>query len=203
VSDAAPALRLGAVVLAAGSGTRFGGGKLLAPLRGRPLLQWVLDAARDAELASTVVVLGADAPDLERAVDWHGAGRVVNPRPGDGLASSLRIGFAAAARAEPPLDGAFVLLGDQPRVSARVIRLLADAASEPGPDRPLVIVPVYDEDTGPNPALVLRPAWPAVETLDGDRGLGPFIASHPNDVRRVRVAGVNPDVDTLEDLRRL
>ena len=33
------------IVLAAGSGARFGGPKLIAPLSGRPLLQHAIDAA--------------------------------------------------------------------------------------------------------------------------------------------------------------
>ena len=50
-----------AVVLAAGSGSRFGGGKLLAPIAGKPVLQHVLDALEAAGSAEVVVVLGRDA----------------------------------------------------------------------------------------------------------------------------------------------
>ena len=55
-ASATPAVS--AVVLAAGSATRFGSVKLLAPLNGRPLLQHVLDALADAGLNDVVVVLG-------------------------------------------------------------------------------------------------------------------------------------------------
>ena len=40
--------RVTAVVLAAGAGSRFGGGKLLASLEGRPVLQHVLDRLAEA-----------------------------------------------------------------------------------------------------------------------------------------------------------
>ncbi len=36
--------------------------------------------------------------------------------------------------------------------------------------------------------------------LDGDRGLGPLLAAHPELVAEVPVAGANPDVDTPGDL---
>ncbi len=54
-----------AVVVAAGSGARFGAPKQFAPLRGRSVLEWSLDTARQA-CAGVVVVLPADqaaAPD--------------------------------------------------------------------------------------------------------------------------------------------
>jgi CTP:molybdopterin cytidylyltransferase MocA len=50
-----------AVVLAAGAGTRFGGGKLLARLDSRPILQHVLDRLADVPLADVVVIVGDDA----------------------------------------------------------------------------------------------------------------------------------------------
>ena len=57
-----------AVVLAAGAGSRFGGGKLLASLDGRPVLQHVLDRVAEAGLGDVVVVLGDDA-DGDRGGD--------------------------------------------------------------------------------------------------------------------------------------
>ena len=51
--------------------------------------------------------------------------------------------------------------------------------------------------------LLLPPAWPLVAGLQGDRGLGPLLAAHPELVIRVPVGGSNPDVDTPTDLAAL
>ena len=83
------------LVLAAGAGSRFGGGKLLATIGGRPVLQHVLDALAEAGVGESVVVLGRDAERIEAAIDWGGARRVVNPDPERGLSSSLQVGFDA------------------------------------------------------------------------------------------------------------
>ena len=57
--------RIAAIVLAAGAGSRFGGGKLLAPLEGRPILQHVLERLEIAGLHEVVVVVGEDADAVE------------------------------------------------------------------------------------------------------------------------------------------
>jgi CTP:molybdopterin cytidylyltransferase MocA len=54
-----------AIVLAAGAGSRFGGGKLTATFAGKPLLQHVLDRVAEAGVGETVVVLGSDAEAIE------------------------------------------------------------------------------------------------------------------------------------------
>lgn len=200
----APTLRLGVVILAAGAGRRFGGGKLLALLDERPLLQHVVDAASDWGPAALIGVLGHDADVAQRIVEW-GEGRCVrNPDSDRGLASSLRLGVAAAAGVGPPLDGVFVALGDQPRVRTSTFVALARAATTDGARHPIV-VPRYAEAPAAvvNPVLLLRAAWGLVDTLDGDRGMGPVIADHPALVLAVPVPGDNPDVDTPDDLHRL
>jgi len=185
-----------AVVLAAGAGSRFGGGKLLARLEGRPILQHVLDRLSEAGVEDVLVVLGDDADAVEGAIDWRRERRIRNPDPGRGLSSSVRIGVQAL---DDAIDGALVVLGDQPLLSVETIRALLDAP--PDPARPIV-VPVYAEDGGRNPVLLGRAAFGLVAEATGDRGLGPVLAAHPELVHEVRVhaPGGNPDIDTRPDL---
>jgi len=188
------ARRVTALVLAAGSGSRFGGGKLLATLGGKPLLQHVLDRVADAGVGEAVVVLGRDAAAVEAALAWREETRVVNPDPERGLASSLRVGIAAL---DPGIDAVLILLGDQPLVATSTIRALIDAPAESA--RP-VVVPASGQDGGRNPVLLRRQGLALVDEVSGDRGLGPVIAAHPELVREVPVVSDNPDVDTPEDL---
>jgi molybdenum cofactor cytidylyltransferase len=196
-------VKVAALVLAAGASRRFGSPKLLAPLADRPVLQHVLDAVAAAGLRDVVVVLGDDAASVERAIAWRAEARVVNPRPNDGLSSSLRVGLAAAAL-DAGTEAVIVALGDQPRLRADVITAVIDAASPGGSAglSPLVRVR-YVQDEAPNPVLVRRSAWTLAAALSGDRGLGPLLASHPELVAEVRAHGGNPDVDTPADLARL
>ena len=212
------------VVLAAGAGARFGGGKLLATLDGKPLVAHVVDLAHTAGVGAIVVVTGCDAERVEAAVGAGGrrssappaeppvipvpAGEtgevrvtvVRNPAWGTGLASSVRVGIHAAAAALPDAEAVLLLLGDQPRVRPEAIRALLAAPDDPA--RPIV-APVYAGDAGPNPVLVRRGGWPLVDGLTGDRGLGPLILASPDLATRVVVDGDNPDVDTPADLARL
>jgi molybdenum cofactor cytidylyltransferase len=185
-----------AIVLAAGAGSRFGGGKLLAEIGGRPLIQHVLDALAGAGVPNVLVVLGADAAAVEAAVTWRTEERVVNPAPDRGLASSLKVGFDALP---DDTDEVLVALGDQPLVSAGVIRALLES---PDLDGRSVVVPAYDGERGRNPVLLRRGAFPLVDEAAGDRGLGPVLEAHPDLVAEVPVAGANPDVDTAGDLAR-
>src|SRR5258708_39472305 len=79
------------LVLAAGAGSRFGGGKLLATIGGRPVLQHVLDALAEAGVGESIVVLGHDAERIEAAIDWGDTRRVVNPWPEPGPAGPPRV----------------------------------------------------------------------------------------------------------------
>ncbi|MGH2476006.1 MAG: NTP transferase domain-containing protein [Candidatus Limnocylindrales bacterium] len=185
-----------AIVLAAGAGSRFGGGKLLASVEGRPVLQHVLDRVARAGIDDVIVVVGDDAEALEPAIAWRTERRVRNPDPGRGLSSSVRVGIEAVA---DDVDAALIVLGDQPRVPVKAIRALLTAGVENGRS---ITVPAYRSDRGRNPVLLGRSAFGLVAQATGDRGLGPFIAEHPELVREVavEVEGGNPDVDTRGDL---
>jgi CTP:molybdopterin cytidylyltransferase MocA/SAM-dependent methyltransferase len=188
-------MTVAAVVLAAGAGSRFGGGKLLATIHGRPMVGHVVDAARAAGLDPIIVVVPPTG-DLD-GLDLGDVRRVVNPNPAEGLSSSVRLGLRALDL-ERGVDAAVIMPGDQPLVRPDVIRDLVAAAA----DRPSMafVVPRYADDAAPNPILARRSMWRLADELAGDRGFGPLLAKHPELVHEVPVRGANPDVDTGADL---
>jgi molybdenum cofactor cytidylyltransferase len=192
-------VRVLAVVLAAGSSSRFGSPKLLAPLDGRPLLQHALDALAAAGVEDVAVVLGDQHAAVEAAMAWRGERRVINDRPGDGLSSSLRVGLDAAAE-DVGMEAVLVVLGDQPALRPETIRaVLAAAEASAAP----FVRARHAADGAPNPVLVRRAAWALAAGRSGDRGLGPLLAARPDLVLEVVVEGANPDVDTPADLATL
>ena len=133
---------------------------------------------------------------------WRTERRTVNPRPADGLASSLRCGLDAAVEV-PGTDAVLVVLGDQPAVSADVIRAILVATADPATGSAPFLRARYAHDPAPNPVLVRRSAWALAAGLDGDRGLGALLASRPDLVVSVEAPGDNPDIDTPADLAAL
>ncbi len=188
-----------AIVLAAGAGRRFGGGKLLARLDGRPVLQHVLDALAAAGIDDPVVVVGADEPALAAAILWRRARRITNATPERGLSSSLQLGWDAAMAARPSPRAVLVALGDQPRLDPAVVRALLAQPADPA--RP--VVAALHAEGSRNPVRLEPEAGPFVAAAAGDRGLGPLLDAHPELVRMIVVAGSNPDVDRPADLSAL
>lgn len=187
---------ISAVVLAAGAGSRFGGTKQLAPVRGKPLVQHPVDAAA-GEVDEVVVVLGHDADRVEAALELPPNARTVrNRRYAEGQASSLAAGLAACS---PDSAAAVVLLADQPGIRPEHVRALARAYRE---DPGAVAVRLRFRD-GPGPALLARAIWPELAELRGDVGARAWLEAHRQVVRWVELDEPAPaDVDRPEDLDR-
>jgi CTP:molybdopterin cytidylyltransferase MocA len=188
-----------AILLAAGAGSRFGGRKLLAPYRGRPLIEAALSNLADAPVDETLVVVGSDAEELREACEpYDGVGIVENPDWVEGMSTSVRAGLRALG---PEAQAAIVLLADQPLVEAGAVKRLIEALE--GGAR--VAVATYGGRPR-NPVLFSREVWPLLSAeLSGDEGARPFLRRHPELVVRVPCDGVGDpaDVDTAEDLQRL
>lgn len=188
-----------AVVLAAGAGSRFGGGKLLAWFRGRPLIEATLLGLRGAPVDEIIVVAGRDRGELRRVCEAYEPVRLVeNLEWAAGMSTSVKRGLAACL---PGSRAAVVLLADQPLVGAQAVERLV-LAFEEGAD---VAVATYGGRRR-NPALFAREVWPMLEVeLSGDEGARGFLGRYPELVTEVPCDDVaDPtDVDTAEDLRRL
>ena len=201
--DPAP---VGAVVLAAGLCRRFGSSKMLAHWRGRPIISYVLETiatARDeGVLSAGVVVHRPDDIETPRLARETGLEPHLNTRPTQGMASSLRLGLnALASERWQPLEGALVVMGDQPLLRRDVIDRLIGAFS---PTMDLVRPEYGDAPEEPgHPVVVHRRIWDRARSLTGDQGFR--VLATWNNVRAgtIRVDGANPDVDTPEDLASL
>lgn len=202
------------LVLAAGGGSRMGGGKLLLPWRGRPILAHVLERAVALEQAvGVVVVAGHDRETIGRtALAFDSAATPVavveNPAWRGGQSTSLKAGITAIREA-PALAraaGVMIMLGDQPRVSAATLSRLASShiracAADPGHP---ATAPFHAGTRG-NPVVVSPVLFPDIMRLEGDVGarrilvdLGGALLSVPVDD-----PGILADVDTPEEYARL
>jgi molybdenum cofactor cytidylyltransferase len=183
-------------VLAAGGGSRFGGGKLLAKLGGRPIIETVLDNLREAPVDEIIVIVGADAESLREVCERYGIRTVANQEWERGQSTSVLAGLRTCGG-----RAAVVMLGDQPFVGAEAVARLVAAFAEGAK----VAVATYGGKRR-NPVLFSREIWPLLEAeLAGDEGARSVLRRHPELVVEVPCDGVGDpvDVDTREDLRRL
>lgn len=185
---------IGALVLAAGAGRRYGGRKQLAELAGRPILEHVLDAVGAVPLDRRVVVLGAGADEILATVDLHGVQPLVCERWAEGQSASLRAGLEELADAEALV----LVLGDQPLLSPEAItRVLA------GRGGGFPAVRATYEGAPSHPVVIERSLFARLRELEGDVGARDLLASVA--VREVACDGLGrpDDVDTPEQLEVL
>lgn len=192
-----------AIVLAAGSGSRFGGGKLMAPIGQQPLIHAALAAAFAAPVRRVHLVVGADPRVGPAAADW-GVAQGLTARlniitahdHAQGMGASLRAGAQAI-----PTDaaGVFVFLGDMPNIPREVLGELARAV-ETGA---AAAAPVFEGRRG-HPVLFARGLVADLARRDGDSGARDLLAGLGPRLAHVVTndGGVLFDIDTPAALER-
>ena len=202
MAPSSPLGRIAAVVLAAGTSSRYRAQdrsvptKLVADLDGMPLVRRAALAALGSGASPVVIVTGHAEAYVREALSGLDVAFVHNPAFASGLSSSLRAGLAAVPSRAP---GALVLLGDMPNVTAALLDSLIEAFE--GSDRIDAVVPVQDGRRG-NPVLLGRSLFSAAGMLDGDEGARRLLLSAR--VLEIPTAGdaVVADIDDPAALRR-
>lgn len=193
-----PPHKVGALVLAAGRGTRMGGpNKLLEEIGGKPIVRWAVEAALASHARPVVVVTGHEGERVAAVLKGLDIQLVHNPDYAEGLSTSLKAGLAALP---PDTDAVAVALGDMPEVTAGLIDKLARAID---PARGLLVaVPTRDGRRG-NPVVWSRRFFDELSRLEGDVGARHLIAQHNEAVVEVPVddEAAFRDIDTPEALQ--
>ena len=148
-----------AVVVAAGSGQRFGGAKQYAPLAGRRVIDWSIDAARSVADGVVLVVPEERSPEVEPAVDVVVVG-------GSSRSESVRAGLAAV-----PPEATVVLVHDgaRPLADHGLFRSVVDAVLA-GADAAVPVIAMVDTVCDQHGATVDRDDLRVVQTPQGFAG---------------------------------
>jgi molybdenum cofactor cytidylyltransferase len=191
-----------AIVLAAGTGSRFGGGKLLAPWSDGRLIDGALAAAFAAPVRTVRVVVGDQAAAVGAAarafagtVEADARLHIVEAADyADGMGASLRAG----ARDVPDdASGVIVFLGDMPRIPLALPAKLIAAVTGGAP----AAAPVLQGRRG-HPVAFAGALIADLRQASGDAGARDMLRRLGRDVALLPVddAGVLFDIDRPADL---
>jgi len=183
-----------AILLAAGSGSRFGGGKLLAQLAdGVPvgLASW-----RNLESAvkHSLVVVRIGDTELGDLLRSEGARLIECKDAHAGMSRSLIAGIEATAES----NGWIIALGDMPYIKPETIRKIANAI-ELGA---LIAMPTHRGTRG-HPVGLSSRLLPELLAVKGDEGAREVVRRHAGQCELIACdddSGVLRDIDTRDDL---
>ncbi|TNC61103.1 nucleotidyltransferase family protein [Rubellimicrobium roseum] len=191
--------RCHAIVLVAGAGRRFGGGKLTTCWRGRPLVAWAVETALAAPVERVTVVTGCGADAVEAALAPWCCDRLTFLRTAqwsEGMGRSLSDGVASLP---PDWTALLVVLGDMPAIPSHLgaAFLLGVLGGAPA------ALPSFEGRDG-HPVALSRTFWDRHGPTTGDAGLRRALASQPGVLRLpTQAGGVRFDIDSPADLDRL
>jgi len=191
--------KVGLVILAAGASVRMGRPKQLLLYRGRTLIRWAVETALASVCHPVVVVTGAHAELVKNELKHLPVLVADNGEWEKGMSSSIRIGTETLVATNGDLDGAVVMLCDQPFVTAAVVNALVEARFKTGKR---IVASAYGEARGV-PAFFGRQLFPEITALEANSGARQVIANHPDDVATVCFAEGAVDVDTPRDYEML
>jgi molybdenum cofactor cytidylyltransferase len=195
----ADATNIGIVLLAAGFSQRLGKPKQLLQYKGKSLLQHSIQAATTSIAQPAIVVLGARAAALKEEVKESTVQVVINDEWQEGMASSIRCGIKALTRSYPAVEGAILMVCDQPYVTATLLNELLTAHQKTG--KPIVACS-YANTFGP-PVFFHHSLFPGLLQLKGDTGARGLIKQYANEVEVIPFPAGTVDIDTEQDYERL
>lgn len=189
-------MRIVAILLAAGQGSRFGGEKLLAKLADATPVG--VQSVRNLKQALTEVIAVTRPEDAEFRALLHAEGIRVEicPRAHEGMGASLAHGVLASYDA----DAWVIALGDMPRIRPATIRQIAVALAA-GAE---IAAPVYRGTRG-HPVGFSGAQREALAALSGDAGARDILRAERSRITLLDCddAGVLADIDTPADLARI
>jgi molybdenum cofactor cytidylyltransferase len=187
--------RIAAVLLAAGTSSRFGEeDKLMADLRGKPVAAHTLETVASMAFAELVAVARPIefAPVIHRKLERRGYTVLVNDRPEEGISGSI---VRAVEHVMPMrrIRGILICLADMPNIPPSHYNRVCLAAEDIRS-----VVASTDGFSSSPPAFIGRKHFPELMALKGDQGARALLS---HGIQIETSGAVLHDIDTVDDLQ--
>jgi molybdenum cofactor cytidylyltransferase len=193
-----------AVLPAAGKSTRMGRPKLLLPLGGRPVLECVITALRQAGVDQVLVVVGPHVRELAGVATQVGAHVCLLAEETPDMRATVERGLRwLEEQFQPRPEDAWLLCpADHPTLEPLVVRQLLEAQA--GHPSCTIFIPSFGGRRG-HPALIGWRHVAAMRELPAGVGLNVYLRQQAPVTQEVTVAAeeILLDLDTPEDYTRL
>ena len=188
-------MKLGCILMAAGSGSRFGINKLEAMFEGKTLAEHALQAIPKEVFYKVVVV--TQYPRLMEQAKVLGFAAVENDRPEDGISHTIRLGMDALKDA----DAIMFLVADQPRLRSQSVKEEIAFFYE-HPDN--LVAMGHGKRRG-NPAIFPKAYFTKLRDLKEDSGGSEVIRRHEDALLLYQLKDELElfDVDSIAELKEL
>jgi molybdenum cofactor cytidylyltransferase len=181
------------LLLAAGSGRRFGGDKLRAVLPDGRRVGEAAALALRVGVDRAIAIVRPDAAPLAALLQTAGLETLVNPTAADGMAGSIRCGVAASADAA----GWLIALADMPWIAPATFAAVTGAVRNGSS----IAAPFHRGRRGHPVGFQCRWA-PELMALTGERGARELLARQADEIVAIQVddPAILMDVDRPADL---
>jgi molybdenum cofactor cytidylyltransferase len=188
---------IGAVILAAGQGKRFGKLKQFANLGGKPLFLYPVELTCRLKFHSIILVGNKNTAEMVDHIDRKRISYITNKESEQGMSSSLREGILALS---DDIRAVLVFLGDQPFIPDGAVEEIISTYEKQYKNGIRIVRPSYQGLAG-HPVLFDRCFFSKLTAITGDKGAKEIFESFAGQVAVAEFSRHewNMDIDTLSD----
>jgi len=182
------------VILSAGCSERFKAPKILFKVKGKPMLQWVIDLLKKLPLDKRILIVNPYWKNFSRFFNTQGFEIIINKDFKEGVASSVRKAIEYSKKVGA--GETIIFLGDMPFLKEEVVyKIMSFKTNKP------IIAPLYKGVKG-FPTIVKSEIFDDILKLKGDVGIRKLIKEKPHLVQFIETddPSIIKDIDKLTDI---
>jgi molybdenum cofactor cytidylyltransferase len=189
--------KIGCVILAAGSGSRFGGPKQLAVYQDKTFIENVIETAQSINFQKRVIILGSYFDEVLPVVNQYQIEVINNQNWRTGQSTSVKMGVGYFK--DQSVDAVLFLLVDQPQITPSMVNNVLNLFAHQKED---IIVHSYNNQYR-HPILFSKNTFQDLMSIQGDQGGRQLFEQYSP--RKINLVNdyLAMDVDTVDDLKDL